>query len=117
MFFILRLEKMLVLSYDTHHNHDNYMAIMINYDDYMAIITMVFISIIRVMFANQGMFLLVMAFSFLAAQIVSKQVAIKIIEVIVILIKISNFHQNHFILVKFITTKHRAGAHILKSNF
>ena len=45
---------------------------------------MVFISIIRVMFANQGMFLLVMAFSFLAAQIVSKQVAIKIIEVIFI---------------------------------
>ena len=78
----------------------------------MAIMIMVFVSI---MVANQGMFLLVMAFSFLAAQIVSKQVAIKIIEVI--LIKISNFHQNHFILVKFITTKHRAGAHILKSNF
>ena len=84
---------MLVLSYDTHHNHDNYMAIMINYDNYKAIMTMVFISIIRVMFANQGMFLLVMAFSFLAAQIVSKQVAIKIV-----------------ILVKSITTKHRAGA-------
>ena len=59
---------MLVLSYDNQHN-------------YMAIMIMVFVSI---MAANQGMFLLVMAFSFLAAQIVSKQVAIKIIEVIFI---------------------------------
>ena len=42
------------------------------------------ILIIVVMICDKGMFLLVMAFSFLAAQIVSKQVAIKIIEVIFI---------------------------------